>query len=317
MAKRPKKPDPVPNLLLRRAREAREWRQHDLAEMMQVGESTIRSWESGRNVPLPSLAAKLCQIFGMSPEQLGLPTPPSFLPLSFESPTGALVRPDVSLLEGEIPSDAPEAGVMSPTMEHVTQMRPFLFSRKADRSRRTLLARVRKNWLDEEILHVLGHSAFIRLDLVECPQALAHPRFPLAQHVELAALPLPAGTLLRQLYDSTGDVLLLGERGAGKTTLLSGLLLDLLVCAEQHEDAAIPVVFHLASWSGKHASLAEWLVEVLVEDYLMTEKVAQIWVETDGLIVLLDGLDKVPETLRQDCVKGINAYQNEHSEAPC
>ena len=59
------------NDLLRNAREERGWTQQQLADEMKVGVTTVRSWERGVSPHLP-VRSRLCEIFGMTAEQLGL-----------------------------------------------------------------------------------------------------------------------------------------------------------------------------------------------------------------------------------------------------
>jgi len=60
------------NDLLRKAREDRGWTQKDLADKMDVGATTVRSWERGDRFPSVSFRAQLREIFGMTAAQLGL-----------------------------------------------------------------------------------------------------------------------------------------------------------------------------------------------------------------------------------------------------
>lgn len=66
---------PRPNVLLRRAREARGWSQEHLAEVLGTNAFTISRWERGHAVPRPYFRQQLCTLLGLSPEALGLLTP--------------------------------------------------------------------------------------------------------------------------------------------------------------------------------------------------------------------------------------------------
>jgi transcriptional regulator with XRE-family HTH domain len=59
------------NELLRLAREIRGWTQTQLAEKLGVGQSTVRSWESGLRTPILQQRLRLCNLFGMTATQLG------------------------------------------------------------------------------------------------------------------------------------------------------------------------------------------------------------------------------------------------------
>src|SRR5216110_2265522 len=60
------------NDLLPKARDKRGWTQRQLAKEMRVAESTVRSWESGKHFPSAGLRKRLCHLFQMTPEELGL-----------------------------------------------------------------------------------------------------------------------------------------------------------------------------------------------------------------------------------------------------
>jgi transcriptional regulator with XRE-family HTH domain len=58
---------------LRQMRELRGWTQKDLAEKLSLPDTrTLRRWESGGAAPSLRYRARLCDIFGMGPEELGL-----------------------------------------------------------------------------------------------------------------------------------------------------------------------------------------------------------------------------------------------------
>lgn len=46
--------------------------------------------------------------------------------------------------------------------------------------------------------------------------------------------------------------------------------------------------------------------------YSIPKKLAQVWVEQDQLLLLLDGLDEVKAAYRNDCVNIINTFRQEH-----
>lgn len=122
-------------------------------------------------------------------------------------------------------------------------------------------------------------------------------------------LPLPTGLSIAQVYDqSGGQLLILGEPGTGKTILLLELARNLLDKAVQDDSHPIPVIFDLRSWGKKRRSLAEWLVEELHDKYRVQEKVAQVWIRNNSLVVLLDGFDQLAVRVRQECIQAINAY---------
>ena len=115
------------------------------------------------------------------------------------------------------------------------------------------------------------------------------------------------------VFDQMNQLLLiLGEPGSGKTTRLLELLEALLMRAETDPMHPTPVVFNLSSWAEKRPPLEEWLVDELRTKYSIPKKVAQGWVKGDELLLLLDGLDEVRPKYREECVKTINTFRQEH-----
>jgi transcriptional regulator with XRE-family HTH domain len=54
------------------ARLRRGWSQEDLAAKIEVRRSTVSEWERGVKAPYPTHVKRLCEVFGMTPEELGL-----------------------------------------------------------------------------------------------------------------------------------------------------------------------------------------------------------------------------------------------------
>jgi transcriptional regulator with XRE-family HTH domain/tetratricopeptide (TPR) repeat protein len=54
------------------ARMRKGWSQEDLAAKMEVRRSTVSEWERGVKAPYPTHVQRLCEIFGMTPEELGI-----------------------------------------------------------------------------------------------------------------------------------------------------------------------------------------------------------------------------------------------------
>src|SRR5262249_20735533 len=104
--------------------------------------------------------------------------------------------------------------------------------------------------------------------------------------------------------------------GAGKTTLLLELTQQLLAQAEVDPAEPMPVVFHLSSWAVERRTLAVWLVDELHMRYGVSRRLGQMWVGTEQVIPLLDGLDEVPSEHREACVAAINAFHIDQGPLP-
>ena len=66
---------PTPNDLLRRHRKLHAWSQEKLADLVQTDASLVRKWERGVVTPRPYHQEKLCDLFGVTADQLGFIEP--------------------------------------------------------------------------------------------------------------------------------------------------------------------------------------------------------------------------------------------------
>lgn len=182
-------------------------------------------------------------------------------------------------------------------------------------NRQALLNKVRNFWIKGVLERSLYNQARIELGLEDRLDALdliwvtpEHPR-----------LPLSRGTKIISKFDELGvgarTLLILGAPGSGKTTTLLELTRDLIDRAEQEIHQPIPVIFNLSSWAGEKQKIADWLVQELKTKYHESFKsLCQTWIEKQQLLLLLDGLDEVRAEQREECVKAINQFSQEHGQ---
>ncbi|WP_051386471.1 NACHT domain-containing protein [Actinokineospora inagensis] len=106
----------------------------------------------------------------------------------------------------------------------------------------------------------------------------------------------------------TGRLVVLGEPGAGKTMLLARFVVDLLGARASGDP--VPVLVSVASWDPRGRDLRRWLTERLAVDHpaLATGErpLFEALVDNGSIIVVLDGLDEVPEPLRALALAGVN-----------
>jgi DNA polymerase III delta prime subunit len=184
-------------------------------------------------------------------------------------------------------------------------------------ARAKILKRVRSFWITGILDHSLHDAALITLGLQQQSDLVANSWSLVALEKEQLIHPLPSDTsIVKAYYDADGELLILGTPGAGKTTLLLDLARHLLDCAEQDNAHPIPAIFNLSSWTLKRQPIVQWLIEELKRHYRVPEKLAQLWVNSDHVFPLLDGLDEVPLTHRAACIEAINIYRREHGLVP-
>ena len=186
------------------------------------------------------------------------------------------------------------------------------------RNRRQLIERVRTDWIEGVLEQSLYKVARIELGLETKPDAVDRPLDVVVRRPDQESQSLPLGTPIISVYDEfEGQLLILGDPGTGKTTLLLELTRDLLDRAENDEFYPLPVVFNLSSWAKERPPLVEWLADDLnrqISD--IPAKTWRVWLETDRILPLLDGLDEVALEHREECVTRINDFRKQKARLP-
>ncbi len=181
-----------------------------------------------------------------------------------------------------------------------------------EQNRVRFLKRLRYRY-DEQWEQSLEGAGLLTLGLVSKPDAVLHHTGLLFLSPQQPERPLPPGTSIAQVYEQAGqELLILGEPGAGKSTLLLDLARRLVERAEQDAAQALPVIIPLSTWAVKQQPLTDWLSEQLTQLYDVPRRLSHSWVQTDQLLLLLDGFDEVPQEARVACIKAIAAYREEH-----
>jgi eukaryotic-like serine/threonine-protein kinase len=205
------------------------------------------------------------------------------------------------------------AGLSIPFLMRRAEILDAATARRHVRDRAIMIIRVRNRWIAGVLEQLLTHEVSICLGLTRRPEAIQRldrmiTRQP-GQQSELLPTATPVSTLFNQLG---GGLLILGAPGSGKTTALLELARDLLDKAENDERQPIPVVFNLSSWAVRRLPLAEWLVEELHTRYDVPQFIATQWLAANEILPLLDGLDEVTKSRRNDCIDAINSFQRDH-----
>lgn len=200
----------------------------------------------------------------------------------------------------------------------VQELRQFIATRQSSSvpltleqraNRQGLLRRVRTIWIEGVLEPSLQHAVWIDLHLQRRADALERAWSLMVQELDHRPRSLPPGTTILQVFEKADqELFILGDPGAGKTTLLLYLARTLLDRADLDESRRIPVVFNLSSWSQRRLPLDQWMIEELRIRYLIPLQMGRVWVETNQIFPLLDGLDEVAEPARVGCVQVITDY---------
>lgn len=193
---------------------------------------------------------------------------------------------------------------------------------RALRNRQTMLQLVSNTWVKGYLERSLHGVAMIELGIEQRADALQRPWSLVMRALDErseqseSGRRLPPGARIIDLFDDVSQsLLILGEPGSGKTTTLLELARDAVARAQADPSQPIPVVLKLSSWAHKRQPIAEWLAQELAGKYYFPKKIAQPWIDNDGLLLLLDGLDEVKADLRDACVQAINAFLAQHRVA--
>ncbi|MEO0687264.1 MAG: NACHT domain-containing protein, partial [Cyanobacteria bacterium J06649_11] len=188
-------------------------------------------------------------------------------------------------------------------------------SREENRQRKVLLNKVKTSWIDGVLDKSLHAQFLIELGLEIRNQHIQNPLENFDKFITDQSKKLPGGTTASSLFEDMGDgrtLLILGEPGAGKTVTLLKLAESLILRAEQNISLPIPVIMNLSSWSKFRRPIDEWLVQELYEIYNISKSLGADWIKGEKMLLLLDGLDEVDSQYRNECVKSINCFIQEH-----
>jgi hypothetical protein len=164
-----------------------------------------------------------------------------------------------------------------------------------------------KSWLGKyaEDKRIIDLALSLRNELVQSPW----------EDLQGMGRKLPSRLLMRSAItevfrELNQSMLILGAPGSGKTLTLLQLAWDYIKLARGSSEYALPAYFNLSTWAQTQQPLEVWLIQELYHRYEIPQEVAQIWVGQVDLLFLLDGLDEVPERLRDDCVRAINKFRD-------
>lgn len=195
---------------------------------------------------------------------------------------------------------------------------------KPGRNRENMLQLVRNTWIEEVFKQSLHNKVLIEIDMVVKMDALEHRWAGIVQMPDRKPSLVSPGTKMLDLFNqANGYLLIVGKPGSGKTTMLLELCRQLIKQAEIEKDTVnrIPVVFNLSTWQPEpkeqaHQNFSNWLEQEFHDKYYVSKKISSSWIDSDSLLLLLDGLDEVRKGFREKCVEAINSFRKERSFTP-
>jgi serine/threonine protein kinase/energy-coupling factor transporter ATP-binding protein EcfA2 len=204
-----------------------------------------------------------------------------------------------------------------PARQKLQSHSTILMTPSKQRNRLRMLQKVRIFWVEDVLEPSLHDMPFITPEFHTKDDAVANPWEATFHQTQKHGKILAPTTSITEIYDqSGGELLILGEAGSGKTTLLLQLTRILLDRAEHDDSAPIPVVFLLSTWNEKQLPIDQWLVEELNKKYQVPRVLGEMWLHSEAILPLLDGLDEVAANVRSACIVAINSYKQQNGLSP-
>ena len=190
--------------------------------------------------------------------------------------------------------------------------------------RHNLIIRVEETWIHQYLPNSLSQQPMLLLELENRRLLLSQYRNILWENPQnfRRATPLPLGNRLIDQFNVIRPLrrlLILGAPGSGKTVALLELLKALIDEAKANPSQPIPVGFNLSTYGlpPEGRDFISWLVTQLEEQYSITKSRGRRFVESQKLLLLLDGLDEVRPSLRNICIRRINEFLRTYERTEC
>ena len=195
------------------------------------------------------------------------------------------------------------------------QAKPAVLPKGEESARIQMLDQVYKHWI-EGVLEGAVAMGELQLAVASQPHAVL-------RHTDYDDYLLQPGISIQEVFDKVGgELLILGYPGSGKTVTLLQLARDLIKRAREDNTRPIPLILNLSTWTPTITvvennkpkelpiSFDEWLVENISTIYdKVSPEAAREWLDKQHFVLLLDGLDEVAASKRDDCIEAINTFR--------
>ncbi len=180
------------------------------------------------------------------------------------------------------------------------------------RNRNNMIQLVWNTWIEGVQKKSLYNEVLIDLGMETKPDTFERPWEIVMQMPDQELKRVAPGTTILELFDqSNHSLLILGEPGSGKTTMLLDLAFQAIERTKAEIVQTIPVIVNLSSWTYKQ-TIKEWLVEEIATNYDTSKKIARRWIDSNELLLILDGLDEIEINNREACIEAINSFREMH-----
>lgn len=240
-------------------------------------------------------------------EELGLARENMSTPTEMQAPDTDHQQDFNAMLAHAVPDQLTGDAAVSP---HISRSADL--TARYSQNRIHMLRRLRRSYRDL-LAQSLQGVTWMELGLAQKPGVVQNATNLFLRLSDGREQPWPSDISILDAYDEAEhELLILGEPGAGKSTLLLDLAQRLVTRAEQDNAHPLPIILPLSLWAIKRPAIQDWACEQLSKIYDIPRKLSEYWMQTEQILLLLDGLDEMETSARVACIAAINTYHRNH-----